>query len=170
MFCEASFCDGLGSGSSQDTRRRRLFLTGRSRRAVDLVRHHRSPRDLRHWRPRQPALAETVGEHHFTVPCCSSFVCHSQKGICVSAAAQTPGAPSTAQRLMATSGRSSQQPDFSAVSTLITDAIAAHDYPERSDVVIGHNGKCSLRAGLWRPQARRRSRVSTEGHPPPDPR
>jgi len=66
---------------------------------------------------------------------CLSF----PKGICVSAAAQTPGAPSTAQRHRDVGGVA-QQPDFSAVSTLITDAIAAHKLPG-AVIVIGHNGK-----------------------------
>jgi uncharacterized protein YbbC (DUF1343 family)/CubicO group peptidase (beta-lactamase class C family) len=56
-----------------------------------------------------------------------------------SAQAQTPGAPSTARHHRDVGGIA-QQPDFTPVSTLITDAIAAHKLPG-AVVVIGHNGK-----------------------------
>jgi SSS family transporter len=66
---------------------------------------------------------------------CLSF----PKGICVSAAAQKPGGPFIAPALGAMSGEP-QKPDFTPVSTLINDAIAAHKLPG-AIVLIGHDNK-----------------------------
>jgi SSS family transporter len=55
------------------------------------------------------------------------FFLSSSKGICFSAYAQTP-APATTQ------------PDFTPITTLLNDAIAAHKLPG-AVVLVGHNGK-----------------------------
>ena len=66
------------------------------------------------------------------------------KGVCVSASAQSPGAPFMAKSYLAMSGVAQEPnqstPNFTPVSTLINDAIAAHKLPG-AVVVIGHNNK-----------------------------
>jgi hypothetical protein len=87
---------------------------------LDLVRHHRSPRDLWHRIAREPCLPQAIR------------ATGRDSGCALAGAGRLLGC--STHRL------NRRAPDFTPVSHLITDAIAAHKLPG-AVVVIGHNGK-----------------------------